>query len=31
MKAAQLFPKNIESYMAYKTSVIEEIYKELEK
>lgn len=31
MKAAQLFPKNIESYMAYKTSVIEKIYKELEK
>lgn len=31
MKAAQLFPKNIESYMAYKASVIEEIYKELEK
>lgn len=31
MKAAQLFPKNIESYVAYKTSVIEEIYKELEK
>ena len=31
MKAAQLFPKNIENYMVYKTSIIEEIYKELEK
>ncbi|MCI7678102.1 MAG: GrpB family protein [Streptococcus orisratti] len=31
LKAAQLFPKDIESYMAYKSSVIEEIYKELEK
>ncbi len=31
MEAAQLFPENIESYIAYKSSVIEEIYKELEK
>lgn len=31
IKAAQLFPKDIESYMAYKSSVIEEIYKELKE
>ncbi|SDO54708.1 GrpB domain, predicted nucleotidyltransferase, UPF0157 family [Streptococcus equinus] len=30
-KAAKLFPKDIDSYIAYKSSIIEEIYKELEK
>lgn len=29
-KAAKLFPKDIDKYIAYKSSIIEEIYKELE-
>src|SRR5699024_11782299 len=30
-KATKLFPKDIDKYIAYKTSIIEEIYKELER
>lgn len=30
VKAAQLFPKDIDSYIAYKSTIIEQIYKEME-
>lgn len=30
VKAAQLFPKDIDSYITYKSTIIEQIYKEME-